>query len=425
MFDTDDPQSPAGAALAAVCDAERATARAHAAQLRAIAEFDRCWAGTDLAEFAADELSLALRISPAAARDRLHLARTMTGRLTATLEALTAGQIDLYKARAIAEATGRLDDDAAALAVEARVLPRAPEQTGAQLKAALRRAVLSLDPRGSQRRHARAVADRRVELIPLDDGIADLWLRNLPADHAVAIHTMLDGLARAAYVDDGETRTLDQLRADALAEIAYGVLDGAGWAGRPGWGRWRGRARGHTPFPASTLLGLTDEPGWLEGYGPVPSSVARRIAADATWRRLLTDPLTGSLVDYGTTSYTPGVVLDQYVTTRDQTCRFPTCTRPASGCDIDHTVPYPARATVECNLGCLCRRHHRAKHAGYRLVQDRPGHFTWTTPTGRTHAVSPPPLATPRAVPPVRSRPARRPPTSSTTPTQPPIKRRQ
>ena len=33
--------------------------------------------------------------------------------------------------------------------------------------------------------------------------------------------------------------------------------------------------------------------GELVGYGPVTAEVARRIAADGTWRRLLTDPRTG------------------------------------------------------------------------------------------------------------------------------------
>jgi len=272
-------------------------------------------------------------------------------------------------------------------AVQAQVLERAPSQTGAQLKAALRRAAAGLDPAGTERRHQRAVADRKVELIPLDDGIADLWLRNLPADAAVAVHTMLDGLAcaaRAEAPDTGDTRTLDQLRADALSDIALGVLDGNGWAGRSLRSRRRARPHLHVTVGADTLLGVSHQPGWLAGYGPIPAVMARRIARDATWRRLLTDPVTGKLLDYGTDTYTPGAVLDAHVTTRDHTCRFPGCTRPATGCDLDHTVPHPDGPTNEDNLGALCRHHHRAKHAGYHLEQTRPGHFTWTTPSGHT-----------------------------------------
>jgi HNH endonuclease len=124
--------------------------------------------------------------------------------------------------------------------------------------------------------------------------------------------------------------------------------------------------------------------------------MARRIANDATWRRILTDPVSGTLLDYGTDTYTPGAVLDAHVTTRDHTCRFPGCTRPATGCDLDHTIPWPTGPTSADNLSALCRHHHRAKHTGWTLTQHRAGHLTWTTPTGAVHTVPPEPLATPR-----------------------------
>ena len=38
--------------------------------------------------------------------------------------------------------------------------------------------------------------------------------------------------------------------------------------------------------PASTLLGLDDDPCELTGYGPIPADLGRRIAANGTWRRL-------------------------------------------------------------------------------------------------------------------------------------------
>ena len=154
---------PAGELLAAIGNAERVVASMQAAQLCAVAELDALWSGTELADFVADEVALALRISPGAARERLHLARTPSGRLPDTLAALRRGDIDLYKARAIAEACARLDDEAAR-AVQARMLPGAASQTGAQLKAALRRAVAAIDPHGAERRHAAAAKGRRVEL---------------------------------------------------------------------------------------------------------------------------------------------------------------------------------------------------------------------------------------------------------------------
>ncbi|MGH4019142.1 MAG: DUF222 domain-containing protein, partial [Pseudonocardiaceae bacterium] len=42
--------------------------------------------------------------------------------------------------------------------------------------------------------------------------------------------------------------------------------------------------------PFSMLLGLDEQPAELAGYGPLPAHVARQLAADGVWRRILTDP---------------------------------------------------------------------------------------------------------------------------------------
>jgi hypothetical protein len=45
--------------------------------------------------------------------------------------------------------------------------------------------------------------------------------------------------------------------------------------------------------------------------------------------------------------------------------------------------------TCSCNLGPLCRTHHRVKQApGWRLDQPEPGLLTWTTPHGRRYTVT-------------------------------------
>ena len=53
------------------------------------------------------------------------------------------------------------------------------------------------------------------------------------------------------------------------------------------------------------VLGARDGPAILEGYGPIPASMARQFAADATWRRVLLEPADGWLLDYGRTRYQP------------------------------------------------------------------------------------------------------------------------
>jgi hypothetical protein len=146
--------------------------------------------------------------------------------------------------------------------------------------------------------------------------------------------------------------------------------------------------------PASVLLGLSETGAHLDGYGPIPADIARTVATDAEWRRILTDPATGCATDLGTTTYTPPASLARFVETRDRTCRFPGCTIAAERTDLDHTVPYPHGPTAAGNLGALCRRHHRMKHEadGVHVQQDGHGRFAWTLPTGRRMTVEPPHL---------------------------------
>ncbi|MEP6464273.1 MAG: DUF222 domain-containing protein [Frankiaceae bacterium] len=213
----------------------RRVAALQARQVAAVAASAAARAGSPLAEFVPVELGFVLRLSPNAAQDRLHVAGELAGRLRETLRLLAAGGLDYYRARCVVDAVAGLDDDTAA-AVQARVLPNATERTATQLKAALRRAVLAMDPAGAERRHAAARRERRVEFRPAADGMA--WLNvTAPADDAALVYSALDGLARAARRSPAESRTLDQLRADVLVEIARAIVQGGGWTGcgsRPG-----------------------------------------------------------------------------------------------------------------------------------------------------------------------------------------------
>lgn len=111
----------------------------------------------------------------------------------------------------------------------------------------------------------------------------------------------------------------------------------------------------------------------LLGYGPVPAQVAVQIAASAaSWRRILTDPGTGVVTQYGRETYSVPAGLRRLLEIRDETCRFPGCRRSATACDLDHTTAWEHGGCTDAgNLACLCRAHHRTKH--------HPGTFgTWT-----------------------------------------------
>jgi hypothetical protein len=88
--------------------------------------------------------------------------------------------------------------------------------------------------------------------------------------------------------------------------------------------------------------------------------------------------------------YTPSRALAHLVRARTATCDAPGCSALAVHADLDHTVPYPAGPTDQCNLGPKCRRHHRVKQApGWKVEQPRPGVIRWTLPSGRVHVTGP------------------------------------
>ena len=115
----------------------------------------------------------------------------------------------------------------------------------------------------------------------------------------------------------------------------------------------------------------------------VPAMTAWALAAGGTWRRLVTDPASGTVVDVGRTRYRPPAGLADLVRARDRACVFPTCQTPASRCDIDHLTAWSQGGTTSLdNLATLCEAHHRLKHTpGWALTRDQAGGIlSWHTP---------------------------------------------
>ena len=138
-----------------------------------------------------------------------------------------------------------------------------------------------------------------------------------------------------------------------------------------------------------TLLGLAENPGQLSGYGAIPASVARELAADGKWRKFITDPTTGNLLDFGRESYIPPQALRDFLLARDRTCRFPGCRRSGIKGEIDHAIPWEEGGeTSPKNLGLLCKRHHQLKtHGGWKLESFEDGSCEWTSPLGKKRFV--------------------------------------
>ncbi|MBC8093886.1 MAG: DUF222 domain-containing protein [Pseudonocardia sp.] len=402
---------------------------AAARQARLTAEFVRRRPGDDpalvggdkacsMSSYAPDELALALSQSRYSAKARIGQAVQLTEVLTDTLAAWETGRLDGGKVRAICDATHRLPVEVA-VAIQDRVLTKAPQQSLAQLKAALRRAVIAADPEGAAERHRKARTERRVCVGDENDGMASIWAL-LPADVAVASHQWLSRLARGLGTQD--PRGMDARRADLMGALLTGkltvVADNADATtvtgtpdastpdasqsgssqsgGDPGVGGLvlrpvsPGKPLVQVVMPYSTLRGLDDQPCELVGYGPIPADLAREIAADAVWRRLVTDPLSGAVLDYGRDTYRPSAALSDFVKARDVYCRFPVCRRRAQDSELDHTIPFPEGPTADHNLADGCTRHHHLKHdAIWTVVQHPDGRVTWTTPTGHSYTSDP------------------------------------
>ncbi|MDV6011242.1 DUF222 domain-containing protein [Haloechinothrix sp. LS1_15] len=364
---------------------QRLLAQVQASQLAAVAEL-AARRGDERAT--ADEVALETAVGKHAADRQVDLARQLCERFPKLHAAMARGELDATKASRVCDTAAALPDEQAGQ-LDEFLHTRVAGRTAGAIQQSARYQVDRLDPDGAARRAEHRRRDRRVELLPGDDGMAELCA-DLPAEIASAAYTRIDTLARACQTTADE-RTLDQVRADVLAEL----LLGHNHSGR--------RIDIQVTVPADTLLGTADLPGMLGGYGPLPAPVVRELAADptSTWRRLLTDPASGHIIDVGRTRYRPPASMARYVRTRDQHCRFPGCHRPAQHCDLDHNTAWQhGGTTTAAGLTTLCRRHHQLKdQPGWHYHHTPTGDLIITTPSRRHHTSQPPPAAEPQPEP--------------------------
>lgn len=321
--------------------------------------------------FAADELAAELTQSPRTMSSRLATAWEIASQLPAALADLTAGMLDHTRLAALHQLTTCLTAGQRAT-VEATMLAGSRLASPSQWRRKIHRLVGRLDPAAAAKRQRRAHAERAISVQALEDGMAQLTAI-LAAEDAQAIYDRVHQIARADVHADGDTRPIDARRADVLTALLLG------------------NRREHVSVelqviaPVGTLAGLDDNPTELVGYGSIPATVGRALAADAQWRRVLTDPVTGTVLDLGHRRV-PTPALARLVRHQQSRCLFPGCGMPATRTDLDHTVAHAdGGITALDNLGLLCRHHHRAKHIGHwSLEQPQPGVFVWTSPVHRT-----------------------------------------
>lgn len=344
--------------------------------------------GVDEAE--REDVSTALRLAPATAQSRIDIARTLVNNLPNTCSALATGEISAAHATVIArEAAIAIRNgapDSVIFEVEQRAISFAELHTPGQVAARVRTDIAKAIPEEFEEMTSRATALRRVSCYNEADGMSTVVAILPAADAQIVMNSIEAFILRQDQLhllqNDGETnRTIDQRRADALSTICSNFLSEISETVTP----QRRPLTVNVTVDLPTLLGLAENPGQLAGYGPIPAAVARELASDAKWKRFITEPQTGNLLDFGRESYEPPQHLKDFLIARDRTCRFPGCRRSALLSDLDHAESWESGGTTSPeNIGALCRRHHRLKtHDGWRIQSFSDGSCTWTSPLGK------------------------------------------
>jgi hypothetical protein len=336
-----------------------------------------------------EDVATALRLSPTAAQNRIDVARVLVGHLPNTISALATGEISAAHATVIAKETAAairngLSEDAV-FRVEQTALAHAEFHTPGQVATKVKTTIAKLAPEEFEEIVDRARDSRRVSCYPEADGMATV-VAILPAEDAQTVMKSIEAFILKRNQEDEvdaewSMLSADMKRADALTAIASEALGAMAEDVRP----HRRPITISVAVDLPTLLGLAENPGQLAGYGAIPASVARKLAADGTWQRFVSDPTTGNLLDFGREKYIPPQELVDYLLARDRTCRFPGCRRSGQLADIDHAHSWESGGeTNPANLGLLCRRHHRMKtHGGWKLMSNADGSCTWESPVGK------------------------------------------
>ena len=338
----------------------------------------------------ASEVALARRDSPARGGQHLGLAKALVYEMPHTLAALECGALSEWRATLIVR-------ESACLAVEDRRVLDAEmcADVGAlagkgdgRINAAAKAIAYRLDARAVVDRAAKAESDRTVTIRPAPDTMTYVTAL-LPVATGVGVYAALKRAADTTFDD----RSRGAIMADTLVERV---------TGRP--------ADVAEPVAVNlvisdeTLLGGDDTPADINGYGPMPAPVARRLIDRAvtdkrsrcTLRRLYRHPKSGQLVAMESRSRRFPKGLASFIGLRDGTCRTPYCDAPIR--HRDHARPWArgGPTSAENGLGDCERCNYAKESPGWRVTASNDENGTHTaefvTPTGTRYRSTAPPL---------------------------------
>lgn len=395
-----DPDADQAALRDRIAELERLKSAAAAGQARATVALESARRAAEAAAGVAlsrrgrglgSEIGLARQDSPTRGSRHLSDARILVHDLPYTLAALEAGVLTEARARLIVREAACLGP-ADRRRLDEQLCSDPTKLIGlgdTRLLGDAKSITYELDPQAVIDRATRAPEDRTVTFRPAPDAMAFVTVL-LPAVDAVTL--------RAALTEAADRCADGRTRGQAMADTVVARVTGRDT---------------DTPVPVAVNLVLSDEtlfaggtkPAYLEGYGPIPASTARRmidnaIADDRSWaslRRLYAAPETGALVAMESRSRRFPKGLARFIATRDQTCRTPYCNAPIR--HYDHVTPHHRHGpTSALNGQGLCEHCNYVKESpGWQVVAglDESGRHTteFVTPTGARYRSTAPAVA--------------------------------
>jgi hypothetical protein len=367
-----------------VVAAERLTAHTQATGISGIGAVVASYRSLDFgdAQLVADgvgfELGSALRWTRRHAETELDLALDLAERLPSVLRALSEGWIDRQRAKIIVDGTAHLESIAHARQVADDILDDAGRLTTGQLAGRVRRGCLQADPDTIRTVEERAKTERRFTSWTSPDGTTGIQVTGIDPVRGQELSDRINRIARELR-GNGETRTMDQLRADIAVDLLTGTTS-------PTVGRI------HLTVDLATLAGLADTPGDLAGYGSILADITRQYVedGDGSWDWTVVHPDSGMPVADGHTKRRHTASQRRRLMVRHSTCVAPGCRMPTIDCDLDHTTPYSESGVTDTDDSApLCRHHHCIRHqTGWSYKHLPNGDIVWTSPLGTTYTTS-------------------------------------
>ena len=306
-----------------------------------------------------------------------------------------AGEVAVWKARRIAQATASLPPEGAA-AVDRALYFVAARCSYAEIDRQVEKARKEHDPVETERRRAEAAEKRHVQV----------HLGAMTYDGLVPITAMAHVPDAVAFEDYLATRSAELDPAIPLQvrrSMVLGMLGGR-----------HGDTPGEEGSPPGVMVFVHTRPGQATAEVDNTRSTTT-IEQVREWctragTKVTIRPVIDLAEEKTTDSYTPTDRMVEQVKLRHPECPFPGCHRPSRpgyrakkrkkrkdpagtdeqqqehGSDLDHRGEWPEGTTTSSNLYPPCRGHHRLKtFTCWTYDHDTATGFTWTSPLGYTY----------------------------------------